>query len=132
DAIIRTLVRLYLTRHHLLEWTTAAQSAGGARLDMGGFYRLMWPSACLAVAMAAVLLLVESGSWPLVLPFTALWLAGPACAWWVSRPRALASELIVSARTAVALRRSARQTWRYFEVFVTADDHMLPPDNFQE
>ncbi|WP_442593468.1 GH36-type glycosyl hydrolase domain-containing protein [Parapusillimonas sp. JC17] len=132
DAIIRTLVRLYLTGRHLLEWTTAAQSAGGARLDMGGFYRLMWPSACLAVAMAVAVLLVESGSWPLVLPFTALWLAGPACAWWVSRPRALASELIVSASTAVALRRSARQTWRYFEVFVTVDDHMLPPDNFQE
>src|SRR5256886_5926744 len=26
----------------------------------------------------------------------------------------------------------ARRTWRYFETFVTADDHMLPPDNFQE
>ena len=23
-------------------------------------------------------------------------------------------------------------TWRYFEKFVTADDNMLPPDNFQE
>src|SRR5690606_31138149 len=29
-------------------------------------------------------------------------------------------------------RRSARLTWRFFETFVTADDHMLPPDNFQE
>src|SRR2546430_11379504 len=26
----------------------------------------------------------------------------------------------------------ARRTWGYFETFVTADDHMLPPDNFQE
>ena len=30
------------------------------------------------------------------------------------------------------MRLIARQTWRYFETFVTADEHMLPPDNFQE
>jgi cyclic beta-1,2-glucan synthetase len=27
---------------------------------------------------------------------------------------------------------SARRTWRFFEKFVTAEDNMLPPDNFQE
>ena len=26
----------------------------------------------------------------------------------------------------------ARKTWRYFEAFMGADDHGLPPDNFQE
>jgi hypothetical protein len=26
----------------------------------------------------------------------------------------------------------ARKTWRFFETFITADDHHLPPDNFQE
>jgi cyclic beta-1,2-glucan synthetase len=30
------------------------------------------------------------------------------------------------------LRRIARRTWRYFERFVTAQDHWLPPDNVQE
>jgi cyclic beta-1,2-glucan synthetase len=30
------------------------------------------------------------------------------------------------------LRLIARQTWRFFETFVTASDNMLPPDNFQE
>jgi cyclic beta-1,2-glucan synthetase len=36
------------------------------------------------------------------------------------------------AADAQALRLIARQTWRFFETFVTAGDHMLPPDNFQE
>ena len=31
-----------------------------------------------------------------------------------------------------ALRLVARRTWRFFETFVTTEDHMLPPDNFQE
>jgi cyclic beta-1,2-glucan glucanotransferase len=26
----------------------------------------------------------------------------------------------------------ARRTWRFFDTFVGAEDHMLPPDNFQE
>jgi cyclic beta-1,2-glucan synthetase len=30
------------------------------------------------------------------------------------------------------LRLVARRTWRFFETFVTATDHWLPPDNFQE
>ena len=38
----------------------------------------------------------------------------------------------VSAADAQALRLIARRTWRFFETFVTAEDHMLPPDNFQE
>ena len=32
----------------------------------------------------------------------------------------------------MTLRLIARRTWRFFEQFVTAQDNMLPPDNFQE
>jgi cyclic beta-1,2-glucan synthetase len=41
DAIIGTLVRLFLTRRHLLEWVPAAQAAVGRRLDLLSFYRVM-------------------------------------------------------------------------------------------
>jgi hypothetical protein len=30
------------------------------------------------------------------------------------------------------LQHLARKTWSYFERFVTADDHWLPPDNYQD
>ena len=46
--------------------------------------------------------------------------------------RNVAGRLAVSEADARALRLIARRTWRYFETFVTADDQMLPPDNFQE
>ena len=38
----------------------------------------------------------------------------------------------ISDADARALRLTARRTWRFFETFVTAEDHGLPPDNFQE
>src|SRR6185369_2006063 len=52
DAILRTLVRLLVTRRHLLEWTTAAQSAQSPRLDVRGFYRQMDRGTGLGLAMA--------------------------------------------------------------------------------
>ena len=45
---------------------------------------------------------------------------------------AMAGANPLSAADAQALRLIARRTWRFFEKFVTAEDHMLPPDNFQE
>ena len=49
DAIARSLIRLFVTRRHLLEWTTAAQSITGPRLDLLGFYRQMAGAVVIAI-----------------------------------------------------------------------------------
>jgi cyclic beta-1,2-glucan synthetase len=56
----------------------------------------------------------------------------PAFARWASLPPQLAGSKPLPVADARALRLIARRTWRFFETFVTAEDHMLPPDNFQE
>ncbi|WP_448132106.1 GH36-type glycosyl hydrolase domain-containing protein [Stutzerimonas chloritidismutans] len=132
DAIVRTLSRLYGSRSHLLEWTTAAQSAISPRLKLSGFYRGMAGGTVLGVGVALLALLVAPASWPLVLPFALLWLGAPALALWASRsPRVAPSQKLADA-DAQELRLIARRTWRFFETFVTVADNMLPPDNFQE
>src|SRR3546814_5540165 len=85
DAIARTLWRLFVTRRHLLEWTTAAQSSASPRLDVRGFYRKMAGGTALGSFMAAGALALAPSSWPLVLPFLLLWLIAPALALWTSR-----------------------------------------------
>ncbi len=132
DAIARTLLRLFATRRHLLEWTTAAQSSRRPRLELRGFYEGMAGSASLALVPAAGVAIFAPSSWPLALPFTLLWLAAPALALWASRQQAGAQRHELSEAEASALRLTARRTWRFFETFVTPADHMLPPDNFQE
>ena len=132
DAIARTLVRLFITRRHLLEWTTAAQAATGQRLDVAGFYRRMVAAVILAGVVLLVSLLAGQGTWPLVLPFAALWAASPALACWISQSPSVAGRMPMSDRDATALRRTARRTWRFFETFIGSADNMLPPDNFQE
>src|SRR5207237_7714193 len=52
-------------------------------------------------------------------------------AWWLSRPLE-APAVRLSDRQLQFLEKLSRQTWRYFEVFVTDQENWLPPDNFQE
>ena len=132
DAIVRTFTRLWVTRRHLLEWTTAAQSAGNPRLDVAGFARQMVGGMAVVLVVAGSTLVFDPPSWPLVLPFALLWLAAPILAQWTSRPPSPARLLAIADAEKRDLRLIARHTWRFFETFVTPADNMLPPDNFQE
>jgi cyclic beta-1,2-glucan synthetase len=132
DAIVRTLWRLCVSRRRLLEWTPAAQTAGGLRFDLVGFYRRMAPAVGVGLATLALGLFAEPGAVLLALPFAALWVASPAIAYRVSRAPPAAARRPATEGEVRRLRLAARRTWRFFEAFVTAADNMLPPDNFQE
>ena len=131
DAIGRTLYRLFVTHRHLLQWVTAAQQKLSARLNLRGFYRQM--AGAVAIGGAVVALAATGRVSALVaLPFATLWLLSPAIARWVSRTPPAARRIALGAAQIRALRLIARRAWSYFDTFVTADDHLLPPDNFQE
>jgi len=132
DAIGRTLFRLFVSHRHLLEWVTAAHANLSPRLRIAGAYRRMAGSVVIALASALVVGLAGGNAWSVAVPFILLWVAAPAIARWVSLSPLVAGRIAVSEADAGDLRLVARRTWRYFETFVTAADHMLPPDNFQE
>jgi cyclic beta-1,2-glucan synthetase len=132
DAVLRTLVRLTITRRHLLEWTPAAQAASSSRPGVWRTYREMAGALVVALAAVAAALSWGRGTWPLASAFAALWLLSPAVALWVSRSPAALPHRILNETDTTTLQLIARRTWRFFETFVTTADHMLPPDNFQE
>ncbi|HVC21151.1 MAG TPA: glucoamylase family protein, partial [Vicinamibacterales bacterium] len=132
DAIVRTLGRLFVRRQRLLEWTTAAQSEAGVRLDLGGFYRWMSGGVALAAVAALVVARFEARSWPVAAPFLILWALSPVVARRASVPRGFVGAAPISDADRDVLRLTARRAWHFFETFVTAEDHGLPPDNFQE
>ncbi len=131
DAIARTMMRLIVTRRHLLEWTTAAQSAASPRLDLLDFYRLMAGGTLLGLLVAAGALALAPSSWPIAFPFAFLWLTAPVLASRASRSPTDTPGHAPHESEERDLRLVARRTWRFFETFVTASDNMLPPDNFQ-
>ncbi len=132
DAILRSLVRRYITHKHLLQWTTAAQSTGGQRLNAKGFYRSMAGGTGLGLGATFGAMIFAPASLPIALLFALLWSTAPAIALWASRAPTPAKSLILDPDDEQKLRLIARRTWRFFETFVTPLDNMLPPDNFQE
>jgi cyclic beta-1,2-glucan synthetase len=132
DAIIRTLIRLLVTRRHLLEWVPTAHTGFSADPGVLRFYQRMAGAIFIGIAAIAVAWIWGQGTWPVASVFALAWLASPAVARWASlSPRTLARRPLAEA-DAHGLRLIARRTWRFFETFVTPANHMLPPDNFQE
>ncbi|MDH5319746.1 MAG: protein ndvB [Nitrospira sp.] len=133
DAILRTLGRLIFTHRRMLEWVTAAQAEDAYTFSLTGMYRRMAGGVALAVVAAGGVALFGSyESWVAVAPFVLLWLSAPAVARWVSLPPRLTGVGPIAPADARTLRLIARRTWRFFETFVSPEDHALPPDNFQE
>ena len=132
DAILRTLYRLTISRRNLMQWTTTAQSHARASATVLDAYRSM--SGSILTVFGLILLLVAEGRglpW-IAAPFLLAWLCAPPIARAVSRPARPADRETLTADDRHRLRIMARQTWSFFDTFVTAEQNMLPPDNFQE
>jgi hypothetical protein len=132
DAIGRTLVRLLVTRKRLLEWQTSSDSERTAHSSPAEFYGTMWIAPFVALAVGTFLVLMQPAQLPLAAPILVLWLASPWIAWRISQPIEPPAVPDLTPGQLVLLRRTARKSWRFFEDFVTAEEHWLPPDNFQE
>ena len=135
-AVVLTLVRLTVTHRRLLEWETAAvTSARTARLvgrrGLRQFAIAMAASPISAAGIAAVLLGRGPSALLTAAPFLVLWAGAPGIGYWLSLPIGARQRPLVDADRRL-FRLTARQTWSFFEAFVTADDAWLPPDNYQE
>ncbi len=134
-AIALTLVRLVITQRRLLDWETAAaqaaRAAGLLREGIRSFFVEMAASPIAALGLLALTSAARPGALPLALPFLALWVAAPACAYWLSRST-VPRRRELSQEDRDLLREVARKTWHYFETLAGPEDHWLPPDNLQE
>ncbi len=142
DAIVRTLVRVMITRRHLLAWQAAAQVERATRNTAQATLRAMAPALLLVTGLAAVMTTnaawyagmpgaPDTRMWPYLVaiwPLTAVWLLAPLLAAWLGRSPAPETLDAVGQRRA---RDYAERHWRYFDQFVTAETHWLVPDNVQ-
>ena len=132
DAILRTLGRLFITHRNLLEWVTAAQSKFSAESKLPAIYRRMAGGVALVIVAIVALAFGRHQSWVAAAPFLVLWAAAPGIALWISRLPKFPGASPLSLADGQALRQISRRTWRFFETYVSQEDHALPPDNFQE
>ncbi len=132
-AIALTLVRLVITQRRLLEWETAAAASArtAQRSSRALFFAEMVASPAVALVLLVLIAIVRPTSLLVAAPFLALWMAAPRVGYWLSQPVPPAVHHLEDADRDY-LRLIARKTWRYFEAFMVAEHHGLPPDNLQE
>jgi len=132
DAIARTLVRLFITRRQLLKWVTALQAKTGASHALANLVRPLGQSSAVVISTGAVVLLFNPAGIKGAAPFLLLWWLAPVVARALSLPPRLDRAEALLPLDRVRLRLIGRRIWRFFTTFVTAEEHFLPPDNFQE
>ncbi len=131
DAILRTLWRLLVSKRHLLQWSPSSEVERGLDDSFGASFRLMWSAPVAAIATGLALLQFHPSGLPVAGPILLLWLLSPAIMWWLGLPRQH-KPAALSQQQRHFLGGLARRTWSFFETWVTAADHWLPPDNVQE
>ena len=130
DAIVRSLVRRFVTGKRLLEWETAAQSEAGRKKTSLDRYLQLSP--VLALVIAALLFVTHHGqALAVASPILVLWAVAPLAAGWLnaSPTRELGP---ISEADQRFLEDQALSVWRYFADFGGEANHWLIPDNVEE
>ena len=129
-AILITLWRMLFSHRLMLQWRPSSDFKNQADTGFFAAYRTMWFAPFIAISVMVALIAVRPMVLIIAMPMLFLWLASPAIAWWISCP-ILPKQEKLHDKQCVFLNKLARQTWHFFETYVTAEDNWLPPDNMQ-
>ncbi len=132
DAIIRSLVRGFITGQRLLEWETAAEAAAsvksGKRTPVDTYLAVM-PQ--IAVILAAIIWYFNWGALHIAAPILALWgFSGLITAWLNAAPREQHARIKLADET--FLLGQALRIWRFYAEFGDEKHNFLIPDNVEE
>lgn len=130
-AAARTLFRMFISKRNLLQWTPSDQAGRQFSGTPYGWLRALWVGPFSAVAYASAITVWRPDALLLGAPFLLLWLFSPVLLAWLSKPTQPEAVKLPAGQVRF-LHLTARKTWEYFAHFVTAEDHWLPPDNYQE
>jgi cyclic beta-1,2-glucan synthetase len=131
DAILRSLIRRFITGERLLEWETAAQSEAETGRHTA-FERYVAAAPIVALSVGAIIRFFapDRGAFVCALPILALWvLTDPITIWLNRSPRV---QRPVTNGDREFLSAQALRIWRYFYQFSNEQHNYLIPDNVKE
>ncbi|MFZ6816857.1 GH36-type glycosyl hydrolase domain-containing protein [Undibacterium sp. Ji22W] len=131
DAIARTQWRIRISGRQLLNWNPSSQTNRHPGNSWRATYRSMWISPLWSSLIFAGLVIWRPSALPAAIGILLMWFGAPLSAAWISRAPARPISQI-DAKEGEYLRLLARKTWLFFERYVNAENHWLPPDNVQE
>jgi cyclic beta-1,2-glucan synthetase len=131
DAVIRALIRRFITGERLLEWETAAEAETLARKSTPvDRYLALMPIIACSLAVIIYLFAPHRTAFLVAAPILIGWCLSAVLTVWLNRPPRETLQLSSSDRT--FLLGHALRIWRYFNQFGGESHNYLIPDNVEE
>ena len=131
DAIVRSLVRRFVTGQRLLEWETAAQSESNAK-QLTPVDRYLKATVPLTVVLALIIAVVDLHALLVASPVLLLWISESGITIWLNRPPREEESGKLGKQSEAFARRQALLIWRFFRQFGDKEHNYLIPDNVRE
>jgi len=130
DAVIRALVRQFVTGERLLEWETAAQAERSAQKSFIDRYLAITPACVIVLAGLIRLFAARHSAIYYALPILVCWLSSSMVIGWLDSPPYERQRILRSDKR--FLLEHALRIWRYFYQFSSPRHNYLIPDNVNE
>ena len=134
NAIVKTCYRLWISKKHMLEWITSEEAEKLAKTSLVSCYKNMLVNIIVSVGVMVYLCITKQE--PLSILFFLLaivWLIAPGILWYMSKtPKVKTQKEMLSQEETQYLMELGKETWQFFKTYLTAENHYLPPDNYQE
>ena len=131
DAVIRTIVRVAVTKKNMLEWVTAAEGEKKKLKGAVAYWRKMRAAPILAVILYALSILTTHSFSIIAFLVSGLWFFAPAIAYTISKERKV-KRYPLDIKQRIYLEDVALKTWRFFERFTFEEEYYWTPDNYQQ
>ena len=135
DAIIRTMHRMFVSKKHLLEWTTAEDAEKLAKNNIISFYKDMIPNIIFGtIVIIYSLFFIEKTLLYSVLIFLGIiWNLTPLIFYYISKNKNRKDiKQEIDKKELDYLLEIGKKTWKYFKDGMTKENNYLVPDNYQE
>ena len=129
-SIIKTLYRVYKSKKHLLEWTTAEEAEKSSKNNLRNYIKTMWINILFGIVFLFAFIKIKS---IFILIFSILWIIEPVILFIISKSLIKKNKLEkINKNDKKYLVDIARKTWKYFDDYINPEYNYLPPDNYQE
>lgn len=134
NAISKTLYRVFVSKQHLLEWTTAEEAEANGKTDVISYYKMMFSN--VVAGIVAIILIQRTQNTIFDIIFYAIsmgWILAPAIACYISKEKIEKGKITQLNHNQIEyVLEIGKRTWDYFETYLNKENNYLPPDNYQE
>ena len=130
DAITRSMLRVFVTGHRLLEWETAAEAEVAVRGKSTVDLYLVWTPG-IGIVVGILVWLLRPAALPAAAPVLALWIVSRGVSAWLNHPPRTINRALRLEDTEW-LCRHAERICRYFQEWSSSSTNWLIPDSVHE